>query len=192
LCFDRRRTAHLDEETDIQRPPDSRMNRLSEHSHRLSLGRPLSSPFLVTRAAKSLPHDLLVSLSARACCKECMPQDPFAPTSVETAHSALAGSLHVVTGPSDLTRHRNSSSAASVLELSNLETPSSWPASSIRAAIRCVYPRTLECFFSKMVFAGATAPNPTLLLPAIHTTRRPPLPYHSPVLWSLPANTLLQ
>lgn len=147
----------LGEETDTQRPPDSRMNRFSEPFCRLSLGSLLLSTLLVTRTAKTVPHCLLVSLSARACCNNCIYQDSFDYSPVETAHPAQAGSLHVVTGPSDPAHYRNSASTASVLDPNDPETPSSWPASSILAAIRCVHPRTSKFFLC--VVRGRAAPE---------------------------------
>jgi hypothetical protein len=158
----------------LKRLPDPRMNLLSEHFHRLSLGRLLLSSSVVTRATGTGLHCLLVRLSACIGCNICLYQGLFVPSAVETAHSPLAGSLHVVTVPSDSIRPCYSTSTASVLEFSNLETPSSWPASSIPTAIRCVIPNTLSGF---KVLAGTPPSGTLLLLPAL----RPPF-------YNLPAN----
>jgi hypothetical protein len=145
LHCDRRQARPTVEETDTQSPPDSRMNRPSEHFHRLSLGSLLSSISLVTRPARATFHYLVLSLYASAYCDNCMYQDLFVSLRLRTSHSSLAGALHVVAEPSDSASHCHSASTASVLESSNFETPSSWPAPSIPAAIRCVSPRMSAC-----------------------------------------------
>lgn len=136
---------HLGRQT-LKRPPDPRMNRLSQTSHSLSEGRPFLSTLFVTRPVKIVPGCLLDCLSARFCCDICMYRETPPYTSIETVPLALTGSLHAVTDWSDPANQSNSASTTPVLESSNLRTPSSWPASSTRAAIRYVCPCTLVCF----------------------------------------------
>ena len=132
-------------------PPDPRMNRSSEHYHRLSLGRPLLSSSVVTRATTGL-HCLLVRLPACIGCNSCVFQGAPFLSVVETAYPTSTGSLHVVLGCSDQDRLCHNSSTASVLESSKSETPPNWPASLIPAAIRYAFP--IELTSDTQVFAG--------------------------------------
>lgn len=115
-------------------PLISRMNRLFEQHHRLSLGQLLLSTILVTRSTKTVLHCLSVSLPrvlvATIACTKTHLSKP------QSKQSCCARSLACCKGPSDTIRHHSSG----LLKSNILEKPSIWPVSLILAAIRCVTP----------------------------------------------------
>jgi hypothetical protein len=117
------------EKTDIQRPPDSRMNRLPKHFDRLSLvdtigqlswsqGPPKQSP-----ATPQPVHYWCVSAATFLYTKTDLSIPLF-----ELSTPLLRGPCMLSQTCQDAVHHYNCTSTTSLLQTSKLETPSSWPA----------------------------------------------------------------
>lgn len=143
----------------IQRPPDARMNPLSEHFHHLSLGALLLTTLQVTGCTSSVSFCLSQSAFLALLLQQLQLQRLLVFSRVETASLLLRVPCMLPLTRQAPLHPTQISSSASLLDFSYSKTPSNWPPSS-RTAIRYVLSLSGLCGF-----LGVLSPQSGALLP---------------------------